>query len=233
MERESIHELTAAYAMDALDENERREFEAHLSECGDCADEVDSLREAAASLAYAAQGPAPPDGLRERLLEQARAELPAGDVIPLRRRAVLPAVAALAAAAALLALGLGIWAATLAGSLDSERSARRDNARAVAILAGADTRRLPMGGRGQVVLSRTGEAVLVVPGLPRAPDGKTYEAWVVGTAGPLPAGLFEGGRQTILLLDRPVPEGARVAVSIERAGGVDSPTLVLFGSQTA
>ena len=33
MEADTIHELTAAYALDALDEREEREYEAHLARC--------------------------------------------------------------------------------------------------------------------------------------------------------------------------------------------------------
>ena len=43
MERTGIHELSAAYALDALDGDERREFEEHLTHCADCRQEVASL----------------------------------------------------------------------------------------------------------------------------------------------------------------------------------------------
>jgi len=33
MEPEAIHELTAAYALDALDEREAQTYEAHLRDC--------------------------------------------------------------------------------------------------------------------------------------------------------------------------------------------------------
>jgi anti-sigma-K factor RskA len=39
------------------------------------------------------------------------------------------------------------------------------------------------------------------------------------------AGLFAGSdRTSVLHLDRPVPRGSVVAVTLERAGGVDQPT---------
>ena len=46
-----IHALSGAYAVDALDDDERAQFEAHLAGCPSCRSEVDSLREAAALLA--------------------------------------------------------------------------------------------------------------------------------------------------------------------------------------
>src|SRR5207237_3941998 len=110
-ESHDIHEQAAAYVLNALDDEERRVFEAHLGRCTVCDEELGSLRSAAAALAYAVEGPAPPVALRERLLERARAERADANVLPLRRRVSLP-VAALAAAAACAALGLGLWAAS-------------------------------------------------------------------------------------------------------------------------
>ena len=46
-----IHALSGAYAVDALDDAERAQFEDHLAECPACRSEVDSLQEAAALLA--------------------------------------------------------------------------------------------------------------------------------------------------------------------------------------
>ena len=61
-----VHALSGAYAVDALDDLERARFEAHLRECAECQAEVDSLREAAASLALDAVEP--PEQLRAEVL---------------------------------------------------------------------------------------------------------------------------------------------------------------------
>ena len=92
MEQELIHELVAAYALDALDDSERREFEEHLAGCEQCSEELGGLKDAAAALAYVPEGPAPPAALRDRVLEQINAER-ALNVVPLRRRVALPALA--------------------------------------------------------------------------------------------------------------------------------------------
>ena len=52
--------------------------------------------------------------------------------------------------------------------------------------------------------------------------GKTYEAWVIDHGTARRAALF-GGSSTVKI-ERPVPRGAVVAVTLERAGGVDRPT---------
>jgi len=231
MEQESLHELAAGYALDALDADERGAFERHLTGCARCADDVRTFRETAALLAFAAEAPEPPAALRERVLEEARRGRPQQSVVVLRPRRALAASGLAAAAAVAAAIGLGLWATSLSSSLDAERSALADSARAAAILADDDSRRLPLGEHGAVVRSPDGEAVMIVRNLASAPNGKTYEAWVIDTGGPVKAGLFEGGDQQIVLLDQPVGTGATVAVTLEPEGGSDQPTGdVLFGT---
>jgi anti-sigma-K factor RskA len=77
-----------------------------------------------------------------------------------------------------------------------------------------------------VAVGRNGVGVLVVDRLPAAPDGKTYEAWVIPRGGkPVRAGTFDGGDgMTMVKLQMPVPMGATVAATVERDGGVDAPT---------
>jgi anti-sigma factor RsiW len=233
METSAVHELTAAYALDALDEAEEREYEEHLAHCERCRAELAAFSEAAAALAHGSPpSPAPPPELRERIVQQARAERP--NVVPLRRpRQIVPA--AIAAVAACAAIGLGIWAASLSSSLDNERAARREQARVVSILAASGAQRLPLSNDvGSLVVAQTGEAALVVPTIDHAPAGKTYEAWVIEGGTPARAGLFRGGGPVAIRLERPVPNGALVAVTVERSGGVDAPTSTpIFTSKPA
>jgi anti-sigma factor RsiW len=217
METDAIHELTAAYALDALDETEEREYEEHLARCPRCREELASLGEAASALAYGAAGPAPPAALRTRIVEQARSERP--NVVPLRRRLTWVATGA-AAAAACAALGLGLWAASLSRSLDRERSRQ---AAVAAVLGDPAGHRFALtSGHGSLVVARSGRAVLVVSGLAPARSGRVYEAWVVQGGVPKRAGTFTSGG-TATLLTRPVPAGAKVLVTQERAPGVDAP----------
>jgi anti-sigma factor RsiW len=220
MEADTIHELTAAYALDALDEREELEYEAHLARCPRCREELASFTETATSLAYGVESPAPPADLRDRILERARAERP--NVVPLR-----PAwrswTAAAAAVAACAAIGLGIWAVTLSRSLDRERSAKQQQASVLSIVSDPAARRFALSGsHGTLVVSRSGAGALLVSNLRPAPSGKTYEAWVIQGKTPRRAGLF--GKAKPFKLTRPVPQGAVVAVTLERHGGVDAPT---------
>ena len=224
-----LHDLTPAYALDALDPAEREEYEAHLATCERCREELEGFWQVSGSLARAAGGPPPPASLRERILEQARRERPAersGNVIPFRRRFAVPALSSVAAVAAVVAIGLGLWASSLSRQLDDARDQRAGEAEAVAILADPDRQELELtGADGRLVVSETGRAAMVLSGIERAPEGKTYEIWVIEGGKPKPAGLFDAaGTRTVLTLSRPVPDKAIVAVTLERAGGVSLPT---------
>ena len=59
-----IHALSGAYAIDALDDIERAQFERHLAECAECRAEVGSLREAGGLLAEAVATAPPPVAAR-------------------------------------------------------------------------------------------------------------------------------------------------------------------------
>ena len=218
MERQGIHELSAAYALDALDGEDLRRFEDHLPQCGGCRDDVASFQAAAAALAYDVDVPAPPPALRDRILVRARSERPNKIVRFRPRRWTLPVATGVAAVAACAALAFGLWAASLNNELG-------ERAEAVA-LTGAD---------GSLLIEPSGEATLIVDGLGIAPAGTTFEIWVIEDDQPLPAGLFPGapGRSAVPLT-RPVPDGAVVAVTLERAGGVQQPTSdPLFSADTA
>ena len=227
------HDLLAAYALDALDDDERERFERHLADCEECSEQLALLREPVAALAYAAEGPVPPKELRDRIIEGARAE-PRAAVIKLpRRNWTLGAVAAVAAAAACLAVGLGIWANSLSNSLDRERSANAAYKEAAELLATKATATPLVGANGSLLVADNGRAAIVVCGLAGAPSAKTYEAWVISGKSPQPAGLFRGGSGcSPVLLTQRVPNNATVAVTVERAGGAASPTLpILFRAE--
>jgi anti-sigma factor RsiW len=232
MEQLSVHDLTAAYALDALDADETRIYEEHLATCPECREELAGLTRAVGSLAYAVGAPPPPDALRGRILDAVRAERM--NVVPLRPRWTL-AAKAVAAVAACAAIGFGVWAASLSRSLEHERSARDAANRALSVLSDPTATRTPLtgAGGGSLVRSQSGEAALIVSRLGRAPAGKTYEAWVIENGKPLPAGTFAGGGDTsVLRLNRSVPDGARVAVTLEPGRGGDQPSgpMVLTGS---
>jgi anti-sigma-K factor RskA len=75
MSAERWSERAAAYALDALDADEREAFEARLAVDAELRREVAAYRDALAAVAGALPAPAvPPQALRERILARARAE---------------------------------------------------------------------------------------------------------------------------------------------------------------
>lgn len=74
-------------------------------------------------------------------------------------------------------------------------------------------------------------ATLVTRGLPPAPMGKVYEIWFTHGGFATPAGLLHGRS---VRLQRPIPPGAGVAVTLEPAGGSRRPTgPLLLRTETA
>lgn len=188
-----LHDLTAAYALDALEPAEAQAYEDHLGQCEECRTQLAELNDAAGALAFGAVAPAPPPRLRESILAAAAAERT--NVVPLRPRKWTPRVLAVAAAAACVAAGFGISALTSSGTR---------------VVSAA------------VVVAPDHTATLQVSGLAAAPQGKTYEAWIIPPGGaPRRAGLFTNGG---VALNGRVPAHAVVAVTLEPAGGVRAPT---------
>jgi len=202
-----VHGLTAGYALDALDEAEQRAYEQHLARCERCQAELAVFSSLAGALAFAAEPADAPPALRERILETARAERP--NVVPLRPRerttrvvAIVAAVASIAAIVALVA-----WNVSLHNRLGGEQTALA--------LKGAS---------GSVVVGANGRGTLVVTALRPADPGKTYEAWVIRDGKATPAGLFHGGKTSVVHLTKRVPSGAIIGITVEPAGGSQQPT---------
>lgn len=191
------HDLTAAYALDALDPDEAAAYERHLSQCEECREQLAELSGTAAALAFGTVAPAPPTRLRASILEAAAAER--SNVVPLlQRRWVARGLAVAAAAAACIVVGLAV-------SLSTSSHTKTVTA--------------------SLVVGPNRTATLHVSGLSAAPSGKTYEAWVIPAQhSPRPAGLFSEGESATLRLRGTVPKNAVVAVTVEPAGGSNLPT---------
>jgi anti-sigma factor RsiW len=201
-----LHDLTAAYALDALDPDEAEAYERHLGQCEQCRAQLAELGETSTALAFGTVAPAPSPRLRSAILEAAAAER--SNVVPLvRRRWAARGLSVAAAAAACAVVGFVV------------ASTQSNGERLVS---------------AAVVVRPNGTATLHVSGLAAAPHGKTYEAWIIPVTGPpRPAGLFSGGEATTVRLHGAVPHNAVVAVTLERAAGATSPTTpAVFSTRT-
>jgi anti-sigma factor RsiW len=219
-------ELLAAYALDALPDDERESVQAHLAGCAECRREVARHRAVTEVLAMSVLPEQPPTAdLRERILrESARTSqvrlVPQRQ--PARRRAGLSArlVGWLAAAVLLItSTGLGVWNLALREQLQavSVRPAPR-----LALAATADA----PGASGGLAIDSSGAALVTVSNLQPLAAGRVYEAWVIDANGPKPAGTFlttSDGRGALALTQVLAP-GQIVAVTAEPSPGTEAPT---------
>jgi anti-sigma-K factor RskA len=234
-----IHTLSGAYAVDALDDIERAQFERHLAECAECRAEVASLRATAATLAETS-ATTPPPGLRDKVL----AEI--GTVRPLppaartgaapRRRFRLAALAAAAAVIAAVGAGGIVIAEPWADDTGQTQVSAVDR-----VLQAPDAERYTQsvdGSEATLVRSPSlNRAVLVTRNMAPPPQGKVYELWLDHEGiGMVPAGLMEqGGEQTILLEGDPAT-AIGAGITVEPAGGSEEPTsppVTLFSFERA
>lgn len=244
-ERDDLHTLTGAYALDALDDDERHRFEAHLATCDTCTREVADLQDVTLRLSDTTQV-APPAGLRERILlaasttPQPQETSPSEVVVLDSRRRSTPrwAQQLTAAAAAVLAVavaGLTYTVANLTEDLAEIESANAEVQRTASqlsdLLAAPDvalsTAEGVDGATGRVVASALrGEAALIADDLPSTPSGRTYQLWLIDEGGPSSAGLAApdvDGRVTRLLAGD-IADAAVIAITIEPEGGSEQPT---------
>jgi anti-sigma-K factor RskA len=220
-----IHALSGAYALDALDPDERADFEKHLAECSTCQAEVDSLREAAAELAGTVET-APPAGLRERVLADASVVRPLPPLVDRARRRRRWGAGILAAAAAFVLVGGGL---TWHPWEDSSTSTQISAADRVAQAPDAQrvTQTLADGGTVTVYRSaKLDKAAVVVKDLKALPEGKVYEMWLQDAEGSMaPAGLVPAGTTSAeMVLDGDAATAVGAGVTVEPAGGSPQPT---------
>lgn len=220
--RKRFEDLKGAYALGALDESERGEFEGYLAAHPELQAEVDELGSVADLLALAPQEYEPSPELRRNLLGRIG---DISDAPPQRRarsRGRIFGTGGLAAAAAVLAVvGLFLWNASLRGEVEDLRGT----------LETRETHELQGSGpaedvRGEVVEVGDGRAVLVAENLPATPEGEVYETWLMHGDVPEPAGLFEpgGGGDAAAPIEGSIDKADAVAVTVEPSGGSPAPT---------
>jgi len=229
-----VHTLVGAYAVDAVDDVERAAFERHLLDCQTCRLELASLREAAVLLA-AVEQVEPPVRLREQVLAGIGSIRPLPprvvpeeevEVAPERRR--FRPVALVAAAAAVIALGVGTPVAW--EQLTDDTSQAPTVSAGDQVLAADDAEEYTQSVNGTevtVVRSRSlNRAVLLAPDMPAPPAGKVYELWLDQGDGMVPAGVMTGEEETVLFEGEGDPGTAvGAAITVEPApDGSQAPT---------
>ena len=269
MTHDEVRAALAAEALGALDGPEAAEVRAHLETCDECRRELASLRDAAASLAYAAP-PAPLDAdrsarLRARLVARAAADR--GDVAspaaPAPTVAATPGVIPItsarsrrfsggwlaAAAAVVLLIGVGAWAArlngrygdlrerfaTLGGERDRLASAIAGRDSTLAALSGPDVQVIDLASTqrqapsGRMFWDRaTARWTFFAHDLPALRAKRDYQLWLLTPAGPVSAGVFKPTQDgaAVVQATYPLPRDqlTGVAVTEEPEGGLPAPS---------
>lgn len=249
-----IEELLGAFALDAVEPDERDVIEAHLIGCPRCRAEVAAHRETAALLAHG--GAAAPDRLWARIsesLDSPAPELalpgsPPAPAVPLgaaavvrreRRSISLRTAATIAAMAAAVTAFLGLRIGEQDRRLDSFAAvAREDGLRRAALAAMGEPNseqlwlRTPDGRdrthAAHVVRLSDGTGFIVADKLAPLPADRTYQLWALRPDAKISVAVL--GNHPDVASFQMVGEVIGYAVTDETAGGVvssDRPPVVL------
>lgn len=238
---EDLHALVGPYLVDALDDQEREAFEAHLQNCDPCRNEVGDLIDVPALLAESVAAPVSADLRASVLAEVDRTpqDQPSHPVQPVR--SVRPVVSAgprrrlaqglLAAAAAIVVI---VGAVGVMSVRSADQRARQAET-ALSVYEAPDRSTATFEGElGSIEVTTSvsvGATVITGHDVPELAAGRTYELWFVDENGPAPAGTFTAdGGSVVHRADGAAP--VTVAITEEPAGGSPQPTGPILASAT-
>ena len=216
LSHDEIRGLLPAFALGAVPRDEADVIRTHLNGCDECAAEALELGATSDQLALSVTPEPLPAGFVDRVLTRVREEQPVAEKAR-RRWSLMPALTM--AACVLIAASMAYYVVDV----------RRDNERQqqVVALVNRDLG-IALEGEGNVTARVVPNGIasqFAVMGLPEAPEGRTYQLWLMDNGSPVSAGVFEV-EDGVALIDvaQPVEDYQGAAVTIERAGGVDAPT---------
>lgn len=234
MNREVLLELIPAYALDALDADERAAVEALLAVDAEARRRLEDYRQVADMIALGAASRPAPDHLTADLRARLAAERQALDAVtraPVRRRVNWRLLIAAAAVTALVITGLlalrpppgDVDGRTLYEQLVADSSSRS------LVLAAHLTPEID----GELrIAADNGAAVIRVRRLPELPSEQAFQLWLIDAGGSRSGGTYRFDNPAVwnyivLPLEKPLAEYTRFGVSIEPAAGsplIDRPS---------
>lgn len=243
-------EVLGAYALDAVEPDERERIERHLAECPRCRAEVAEHREVAALLSQT--GADAPPGVWDRIAAELsppappmRLEVSAPDdgtpglVVPepdaevvqierARRRVPARTLGAVAAVAACLVAVLGFLSFDQSRRIDRLESAvseRTIEGLANDAVASSELSAQLTGtaGEAEAVVGSSGQGFLIMKDVPAPPEGDVYQLWGKVDDAVLSLGTFGGDTPVVAFSIDParLDDVELFAVTQERAPGVD------------
>ena len=228
---DEAQELLGAYAVHALEPDERSDVDEHLGSCDTCMTELEHLLDASAALGMTDLKP-PSAGLWDRIRTDVLADSPTtgdavADIIRLdaarehrregQSRWRIAAVSAAAAAAIAIPTTLafsGSSSPSLAALAKS--AASQPNARTVPLVDAKGNK------LAEAVMTASGQGYVRDSRLPGLPDGQTYQLWFIDNGVPVSSGLL--GRSPHVAAFAARPDVDAIAISVEPANGSVSPS---------
>lgn len=256
LDHDALRELVPLQAIGALTGADRDAVEAHLATCPECAAELRAFAPVGMALAQIAPQVDPPVTLRAAIL--AAAKPPTTATVTRASTPILPWFAAAAMLAITVGMGLyvaqlqqrvrsleGDLRAALLRVEDSERRvnvalrAAADAQTPLTVLTAPDVRQINLAGQpaapsasARAFWSRSRGLVITAANLPQLPPDRIYQLWFVTKPAPVSAGLLSpdasGSLTTTLATPADVAAPSALAVTIEPAGGVTSPTGAMY-----
>ncbi|MBP8309986.1 MAG: anti-sigma factor [Burkholderiaceae bacterium] len=231
----TMEERLTLYALDALPADEKAAFEAELAASETLRARLAEERGLLLAMDRAIEPMAPSAEMTRNLMARVDADIAARAPRPVVARRRWADVArwlwpAMSLGFAALAVVFGVWA--VSGQAESARL--RDE---LALLTGPGVRaaNIPPAQKDATatatafVARGAPNAVLLVANLPALDPLQTYQAWIIRDGKPLPAGVFntgpDGQARLVLRGGAPFSGAEQIGVTIERAGGSDTPDL--------
>jgi hypothetical protein len=222
---EELRDDYGAWALGIADDPAQSEIATHLArECPTCLAGIRSAMATAAAMFGAVTEADPPKRLRRRVVAMVAPE-------PKRVFVFLPWAVSALLAIALLSVAIARKHQTSQPDRDLTKLTQ-----ALAILNDPVAKDVTFGdpaARGRVFVSANG-VVLIAAHLPKLDSNRTFELWIIPTAGnPVPAGTFHGetissGSSAVYVYRGPTANAAAVAVTVEPEGGSAQPTSTPF-----
>lgn len=244
--KHEVASLSGAYALHALSDEEVTLFEAHLADSEELRNEVTELTDTAVLLGLATPPVAPPAALKASIMAQLAStpqlprEVEPETSVDVRRfsgnaeakarsRWFAKPITALVGMAAAIALIVGGVAAANTMADHTFQQAQADQLAAINAAEDSQRQVAEVSTGGTVTLMWSGalaSAALIVDDLEPLPSDRVYELWYIDESGARPAGVFtvDDDGSTWRVLDGEMAAGDTVGVTVEPAGGSDSPT---------
>jgi anti-sigma factor RsiW len=248
---DEIQELIPAYALDAVNDADRKLVERHLPQCDVCAGVFASYRPMVDLLPYAVPLVEPPADLKYRVLAAALPKVQArSERAPALIDSVLAGLSnlfrapAFSALALLLIVALGMWNVSLQNQIAQQAAANQQvlaevtRQRAlVSTIAYSDSqpRQMQSTNSAPKAVGRLYTApdlnafALIIYDMPVLPQGKVYQFWMVDPSGDRTSGgTFtvdaQGRGWQLIRAPKALSNYQAVGITIEPEGGSPAPT---------